>query len=188
MFYEPGIYVGYTRPGEAKGNIGPEDTIETFLHTLGLGNEPRNPGGSDVTIELRHHIDDSHIGDLMTLYRQTYWAKDRREVDVRRMLQRTDLVFALVDTDSERLVGFARVLTDTVYKAFVFDVMVHPEYRGRGLSGRLLTAITSHPELETVKHFELYCRSDVVELYRKWGFGTELGGQIFMRREGKPRG
>ncbi len=41
------------------------------------------------------------------------------------MLAHTDLVFALVDTDSDRLVGLARVLTDTIYRASVFDVIVH---------------------------------------------------------------
>jgi ribosomal protein S18 acetylase RimI-like enzyme len=104
------------------------------------------------------------------------------------MLAHTDLVFALVDMQDDRLVGFARVLTDTVYKAFVFDVIVHPDRRGRGLVRMLLDAILSHPQLAGVKHFELYCRPDVVELYRKWGFGTELGGQVFMRREGRKRG
>ena len=29
------------------------------------------------------------------------------------------------------LVGFARVLTDTVYKALIFDVIIHPDHRGK---------------------------------------------------------
>ena len=90
-------------------------------------------------------------------------------------------------TRTTSLVGFARVLTDTVYKAFVFDVIVRPDRRGRGLVRRLMDAIISHPQLSGVKHFELYCRPDVVELYTKWGFSTELSGQVFMRRDGKEK-
>lgn len=137
-----------------------------------------------MTVELGDRIEEGQLADLMALYRQTYWGQERSEEEVRKMLTHTDLVFTLVDTDSGRLVGFARVLTDTVYKAFVFDVIVHEERRGRGLVRRLLDAIVSHPQLSGVKHFELYCRPDVVELYRRWGFDTELSGQVFMRKEG----
>ena len=129
-------------------------------------------------------VEERYLPDLMELYRSAYWATDRTEEEVRRMLDHTDLVFALVD-DDDRLIGFARVLTDTVYKAFVFDVIVQPDRRGEGLVNQLLDAIVSHPQLAGVKHFELYCRPDVVDLYRKWGFGTELNGQVFMRRDGR---
>jgi ribosomal protein S18 acetylase RimI-like enzyme len=138
-----------------------------------------------MAIELRDRIEEEQIIDLMALYRQTYWGLERSEEEVRKMLTHTDLVFALVDDHSGRLVGFARVLTDRVYKAFIFDVIVDEGCRGKGLVRRLLDAIVAHPQLSEVKHFELYCRPDVVELYRKWGFGTELSGQVFMRKEGR---
>jgi len=137
-----------------------------------------------MTVELRDHLDEKHIPELMALYRGTYWGNQRTEDDVRKMLAHTDLVFALVD-ERDHLVGFARVLTDTVYKALVFDVMVRPDRRGSGLARTIFDSIDSHPQLAGVKHFELYCRPDVIDMYRKWGYGTELGGQVFMRREGR---
>jgi ribosomal protein S18 acetylase RimI-like enzyme len=140
-----------------------------------------------MAIELRDRIEEGQMADLMALYRQTYWGQERTEEEVRKMLAHTDLIFSLVDADSGRLVGFARVLTDTVYKAFVFDVIVDEGHRGQGLVRRLLDAITTHPQLSEVQYFELYCRPDVVELYRRWGFGTELNGQVFMRREGRKK-
>ncbi len=135
--------------------------------------------------ELRHTMTEDHFGDLLDMYRSTYWAKDRSPEDVRRMLDHTDLIFALVDTDDGRMVGFARVLTDTVYKALIFDVVVSPNRRGEGLAHTLLESIFSHPDLRGVKHFELYCRDDVVELYKKWGFSQDLAGQVFMRKDGE---
>ena len=91
-----------------------------------------------MAIELRDRVEEGQMADLMALYRQTYWGKERSEEDVRKMLAHTDLVFALVDTDGGHLVGFARVLTDTVYKAFVFDVIVDEGRRGQGLVRRLM--------------------------------------------------
>lgn len=142
----------------------------------------------DMTIDLRHAMTEGQFDDLMEMYRSTYWARDRTQEDVRRMLERTDMIFALVDSGDERLVGFARVLTDTVYKALIFDVMVRPDRRGEGLARTLLESVLAHPELRGVKHFELYCRDDVIDLYKKWGFTQDLAGQVFMRKEGEHGG
>jgi predicted GNAT family N-acyltransferase len=139
-----------------------------------------------MKMKMLDQVEERHFPDLMGLYRETYWGKDRTEEEVRAMLAHTDLVFALID-EGDRLVGFARVLTDTVYKALVFDVIIRSDQRGNGLVKQLLDAIVSHPQLAGVKHFEQYCRPDVVELYRKWGFGTELSGQVFMRRDGRKK-
>src|SRR6185312_9128704 len=44
-------------------------------------------------------------------------------------------------------VGFARVVTDRTTFAYLADVFVLPEHRGRGLSKRLMQAVRSHPHL-----------------------------------------
>jgi ribosomal protein S18 acetylase RimI-like enzyme len=137
-----------------------------------------------MSIELSHHLAEGQLDDLMLLYGLTYWAKDRKREEVCKMLDNTDMLFVLTDTDTRKLVGFSRVLTDRVYKVLVLDVIVHPDYRGQGLGRRLLDAITAHPELSGVKHFELYCRDDVNDLYKKWDFSEDLHGQRFMRRDG----
>lgn len=138
-----------------------------------------------MPVELRHALSEEHFEDLMELYRSTYWAGDRTPEDVRRMLEHTDMIFVLVDTENGRLVGFARVLTDTIYKALIFDVVVRPDRRGEGLARTLLESVLVHPELKGVKHFELYCRDDVIDLYKKWGFSQDLAGQVLMRKEGE---
>ncbi|WP_417714868.1 GNAT family N-acetyltransferase [Pseudoalteromonas obscura] len=54
------------------------------------------------------------------------------------------------------LVGFARVLSDFIYKAVIFDVIVAPDERGKGLGITLMELIKHHPKLNKVLHFELY--------------------------------
>jgi hypothetical protein len=58
------------------------------------------------------HIDDRLRADLMELYRRQWWTNQRREADVERMLQHTDLVVGLCSEPGGRLIGFTRVLTD----------------------------------------------------------------------------
>ena len=54
------------------------------------------------------------------------------------MLRHTDHVSGVCDAKTGRLLAFARVLTDGVFKAFVFDVIVAAECRGRSLGSRLM--------------------------------------------------
>jgi GNAT superfamily N-acetyltransferase len=122
-----------------------------------------------------------HIEQLWRMYQDEWWSRGRRIEDVRRMIRHADLVFAYCHPETGRLAAFARVLTDFVYKAVVFDVIVERTHRGLGLGRMLLEAITSHPALLFVEHLELYCRPEMVPFYEKWGF-TDLDQLHFMRK------
>src|SRR5262245_52156112 len=74
---------------------------------------------------------------LMDLYRHEWWTHDRTEDDVTRMLDGCDLLVGVCADPGGDLVGFTRVLTDGVFKATLFDVIVAREHRHMGL-GRLL--------------------------------------------------
>ncbi|HWG37721.1 MAG TPA: GNAT family N-acetyltransferase [Terriglobales bacterium] len=66
-------------------------------------------------------------------------------------------------------VGFARVVTDRTTFAYLADVFVLPEHRGRGLSKRLMQAVRSHPDLQGLRRWLLVTR-DAHGLYRQFGF------------------
>jgi GNAT superfamily N-acetyltransferase len=70
-------------------------------------------------------------------------------------------------------VGFARVVTDYVRFAHLLDVFVIPEYRGRGLSKLLMSAILAHASLRTITKYTLGT-ADAHGLYRQFGFGAPL--------------
>jgi len=117
-----------------------------------------------------HSLSERQVDDLMEMYKHTYWASERKREEVTRMLGCSDYLFGVVDEGSGRLLAFARVLSDKVYRAVIFDVVVHPEMRGRGLARMIMDAVTSHQEIGQVEGLMLYCRSDVIDLYKKWGF------------------
>jgi ribosomal protein S18 acetylase RimI-like enzyme len=117
-----------------------------------------------------HSLNGRQVDDLMEMYKHTYWASERKKEDVLRMLSDTDYLFGVVDEVSGRLLAFGRVLSDGIFRAVIFDVVVHPEQRGKGLARMILDSITSHEELKLVESLLLYCRPEVIELYEKWGF------------------
>ena len=95
-------------------------------------------------------IDDRLRADLMELYRHEWWTNTRREEDVVRMLAHTDLVVGVCADPGDRLVGFARVLTDRAFKALIFDVIVDQAHRSAGLGQRLIQHVLDHPMLAQV--------------------------------------
>lgn len=127
-------------------------------------------------------LSEDQLRELHSLYQNEWWCRGRTLEETRRVVEGSDLCFAFVDEETGRLAGFARVLTDFTFKAFLFDVIVAPEYRGSGLGAALIDAVTGHPALRGVQHLELYCLPELVPFYRRWGFTEDLGEIRLMRR------
>ena len=66
-------------------------------------------------------------------------------------------------------VGFARVVTDKATFAWLCDVFVLPEHRGKGIAKLLMDAVMSHPDLHGLRNVMLATR-DAHGLYSRYGF------------------
>jgi ribosomal protein S18 acetylase RimI-like enzyme len=129
-----------------------------------------------ITLSDRKDLDPSQ---LVRLYASAPWAKGRAVDDVRRMLEQTDVVVSA--WDGPRLVGFGRVLTDYVYRASIWDVVVDQDYQGQDIGTQIMQRILQHPDL---KHVELFwlCTRDKQAFYEKLGFSTkEQTGMVWAR-------
>ncbi len=71
--------------------------------------------------------------------------------------------------DQTRQVGFARVVSDFATFAYLADVFVVQDYRGKGLSKWLIEVILQHPELQGLRRICLGTK-DAHGLYAKYGF------------------
>jgi GNAT superfamily N-acetyltransferase len=98
--------------------------------------------------------------------RTSYWAEGRSRETVERSITNS-LCFGAYSDD--RQIAFARVITDRAVFAYLADVFVVPEFRGRGVSKALIRAILSHPDLQTLRTFALGTR-DAHGLYARFGF------------------
>jgi ribosomal protein S18 acetylase RimI-like enzyme len=117
---------------------------------------------------------------LMTLFQQAPWAKGRTLNDARDMLRHTDV--ALCAWDGDRLVGFGRVLTDFVYRATIWDVIVDEAYQKQGIGAEIVQRILHHPRLKKVELFWLCTRRP--GFYEKLGFSSkEQTGMVWNRSQ-----
>lgn len=84
--------------------------------------------------------------------------------------------------EDERLVGFARAMSDRVMYAAIYDVMVLPEYKKRGIGKKLVENITQQCRECGVYSVHLFAASGTEPFYQKLGYTpAELQG---MRYEG----
>ena len=101
------------------------------------------------------------------LSNQSYWAKNRSKEEVLKSMENS-ICFGVFDL-SHNQVGFARLVTDYVVFAWLMDVFIADESKGKGLGKMLLQYITELPELQNVNGIGLRTK-DAHGLYQKFGF------------------
>ena len=132
-----------------------------------------------MPFDVKHYLTEQQVHELVRMYQNEWWTEGRQLSQVQEMLRHPDLIVAVCE--GERLEAFARVLTDFVFKAVIFDVIVDAVYRSQGLGRLLMENIVNHPSLQPVKHLELYCLPALLPFYEQWGFASNLGELRFMR-------
>ena len=78
--------------------------------------------------------------------------------------------------------GFARVVSDRATFAWLADVFVLPDHRGRGLGAWLVECVLAHPELQGLRRWAL-ATADAHALYARFGFTALPDPALFMVRE-----
>ncbi len=84
--------------------------------------------------------------------------------------------------DADRQIAFARAITDLATYAYLSDVIVHEDSRGRGLGSWMIEAILAHPDLQRLRRMALFTR-DARQLYERYGFAVgTTSTSIYMER------
>ena len=118
-------------------------------------------------------LDISVIHDFLS---RSYWSENIPVETVRKSIEGS-MCFGVYD--NSRQVGFARMVTDNATFAYLADVFIIEEYRGRGLSKWLMEFILSHPELQRLRRILLATR-DAHSLYKQFGFTAINNPDRFM--------
>jgi GNAT superfamily N-acetyltransferase len=107
-----------------------------------------------------------------------YWAKGI-PLEVVRRAAANSLNFGIYRGAEQ--IGYARVVSDRATVAYVGDVFVLPEFRGRKLSVWMMECVVAHPELQGLRRWMLLTR-DAHGLYRKFGFTPLAAPDRWMER------
>jgi GNAT superfamily N-acetyltransferase len=99
---------------------------------------------------------------------EAYWALGRSRRVVDETLDSAARVVGLYQAGEQ--IGFVRVVSDRHTVAYVADVYVLPEHRGRGLGVELFRFAVLEGPIAHIRKWGLHTR-DAHELYRRFGFG-----------------
>ena len=100
------------------------------------------------------------------LSHEAYWSPGVSRERVERSIENS-IVFGLYHGAEQ--IGFARIVTDRAAFAYLADVFVISEHRGRGLGKWLVETVLSHPDLQGLRKFILGT-ADAHSLYERFGF------------------
>jgi ribosomal protein S18 acetylase RimI-like enzyme len=112
-----------------------------------------------------HEID---LHQLQHLFEITaFWAKERRLEDWQIALANSKPI--VTAWDGERLIGFSRATSDGIYRATIWDVVIHPDYQGAGLGRKLVETVLMHPHVNRVERVYLMTTHQQ-KFYERIGF------------------
>jgi GNAT superfamily N-acetyltransferase len=103
---------------------------------------------------------------IQDFLKDIYWAAGRTIEEVQTTID-SSVCFGIYLNDVQ--IGFARVITDYVVFAYLMDVFIAEEHRGKGYSSILISTMMNEPVLKEVKIWRL-ATSDAHYLYEKFGF------------------
>ena len=109
----------------------------------------------------------------------SYWAEDIPITILKKAIENS-LCFGVYNEHKQ--VGFARVISDYSTFAYLADVFIIEEERGKELSKWLIECILKHPELQGLRNFCLMTR-DAHGLYKKFGFTNIPIPENFMAKK-----
>ena len=136
-------------------------------------------------IALREQLPDKE--EYFSLFNTTGWNKDYKvnPDDLERANQNSWLVVSAYD--GNKLVGFGRVVTDFVLHAMIFDMIVLPDYQGRGIGRMILARLVSRCLEQGIRDIQLFCAKGKRTFYEKNGFevrADDAPGMQLKKRKG----
>lgn len=135
-------------------------------------------------IALREQLPDKD--EYFFLFTTTGWNEDYQVSanDLDRANRSSWLVVSAYDEN--KLVGFGRVMTDSVMHAMIFDMIVSPDYQGKGIGTMILTRLVDRCVAEGIRDIQLFCATGKRAFYEKNGFEARTDaapGMQFRKRK-----
>ncbi|MFH0882801.1 MAG: GNAT family N-acetyltransferase [bacterium] len=115
---------------------------------------------------------------------EAYWSKGIKRSRIERAI-RHSICFGLYQ--GKKQIGFSRVITDHSILAYVLDMFIIEEYRGKGHGSWMIQCMLEHPDLKRVRRWMLRTHQQH-ELFHKFGFEVFGEPQTIMSRIQDDRG
>ena len=117
------------------------------------------------------------MDEVMALLGMTYWA-DKRSRELVELSMKNSKCYGVFLDDEDKMVGFARVISDFATTYYLCDVIIDPDYRNNGFGAALVGYIENLPEYQGLRG--VLITRDAHGLYEKFGYET-LNGRAMVK-------
>ncbi len=80
--------------------------------------------------------------------------------------------------DGEKLVGYLEVVSDGVTDAYIQNLIVHPEYQGKGIGTELMNRTIAYLKEKKIYMITVIFEENLLPYYKRFGFTPMLCGQL----------
>ena len=149
------------------------DAVATSGTTNNVDRERLNANSNDddraqILFSTDREID---LYELEELCDRVGWAR-RPLRKVKKAITHSFLVVSMweVKNKNRRLIGFARATSDHAFNATIWDVVVDPNFQGRGLGKAMMKYTITQLRSEDISNITLFADPQVVSFYQRLGF------------------
>lgn len=121
-------------------------------------------------MSLEYKSENPTIDQFRDLFLMTGWNEEYHltVVELAKALQAS--WFTISVYQGERLIGFGRVVSDGVLHAMVYDLIVDPEFRCKGVGSEILNRLVKRCQSANIRDIQLFCVRGKRAFYEKRGF------------------
>nr|YP_009397133.1 hypothetical protein [Thuretia quercifolia]ARW66319.1 hypothetical protein [Thuretia quercifolia] len=150
-----------------KNNLGNENILL-------IKNFNKNGKNIDIYLNINSNI---NLYDLEELCDSVGWVR-RPLKKVKKAIDNSFLIVYLFyyRKNHKRLIGFARATSDEAFNATIWDVVIHPDFQGRGLGKALMNQLIKKLRYYDISTITLFADPQVIKFYKQLGFIIDPDG------------
>ncbi len=139
-------------------------TVERIINLLGQVNYSPH-----INMTIRYQTFPPIPTEYLALFETTGWNAEYHltPLDLAKALKES--AFSVSAYDEGHLVGFGRVVTDSIH-AMIYDLIVAPEYQRQGIGGEILDRLVKHCQEMHIRDIQLFCATGKRVFYERHGF------------------
>jgi GNAT superfamily N-acetyltransferase len=116
---------------------------------------------------IRQAILPDHFAEIVELYEAHGWTHAGDPDRLRRAIEASS--YSVVALEEDRVVGFARAMSDEAFAVYIADILVAPDRQRQGIGRTLAEAIMDHYPIDRFHHQVLVAERGAEGFYRKLG-------------------
>ncbi len=125
--------------------------------------------------KIEYRVGKPDVSEFFLLFETTGW-NEEYNVDINDLNRVLDNSWYIVSAYyNGTMVGTGRMITDGLLHAMIFDMIVAPDYQGKGVGAEILKILVDKCKKQKIRDIQLFCAKGKSGFYKKHGFSERPG-------------